>query len=66
MVKKWLITGCALGTGKGIARAALKQGDQVMLTDCNTHPGTREFKSLRDGDGLCPIRYSLYGRVYTE
>ncbi len=36
MKKTWLITGCASGIGKGIASAALKQGDQVVLTDRNT------------------------------
>lgn len=33
MMKTWLITGCASGIGSGIARAALEQGDQVVLTD---------------------------------
>lgn len=32
-MKTWLITGCASGIGSGIARAALEQGDQVVLTD---------------------------------
>lgn len=32
-MKTWLITGCASGIGSGIARAALDQGDQVVLTD---------------------------------
>lgn len=36
MKKTWLITGCASGIGKGIASAALAQGDQVVLTDRNT------------------------------
>lgn len=33
MKRTWLITGCASGIGSGIARAALEQGDQVVLTD---------------------------------
>ncbi len=28
----WLITGCSCGLGRGIARAALEQGEQVAVT----------------------------------
>lgn len=32
----WLITGCSTGIGRGIALAALKSGDQVIVTARNT------------------------------
>lgn len=31
-MKTWLITGCSSGIGRGIAKAALASGDQVVLT----------------------------------
>lgn len=31
-MKTWLITGCSTGIGRGIAEAALKSGDQVIVT----------------------------------
>ena len=34
-MKTWLITGCSSGIGRGIALAALKQGDQVVLAARN-------------------------------
>lgn len=34
-MKTWLITGCSSGIGRGIAQAALKAGDQVVLTARN-------------------------------
>ena len=34
-MKTWLITGCSSGIGKGIALAALKSGDQVVVTARN-------------------------------
>lgn len=35
-MKTWLITGCSTGIGRGIAAAALKAGDQVIVTARNT------------------------------
>lgn len=35
-MKTWLITGCSTGIGRGIATAALKAGDQVIVTARNT------------------------------
>lgn len=35
-MKTWLITGCSTGIGRGIAEAALKVGDQVIVTARNT------------------------------
>ncbi len=35
-MKTWLITGCSTGIGRGIAKAALKAGDQVVVTARNT------------------------------
>lgn len=35
-MKTWLITGCSTGIGRGIATAALRSGDQVIVTARNT------------------------------
>jgi len=35
MSKVWFITGAGSGLGKGIARAALREGDQVVATGRN-------------------------------
>lgn len=32
----WLITGCSSGLGRGIAKAALKRGENVAVTARNT------------------------------
>lgn len=34
-MKTWLITGCSSGIGRGIAKAALEKGDQVIVTARN-------------------------------
>ena len=34
-MKTWLITGCSSGLGRGIAEAALKQGENVAVTARN-------------------------------
>lgn len=34
-MKTWLITGCSSGIGRGIAKAALEKGDQVVVTARN-------------------------------
>lgn len=36
-MKTWLITGCSTGIGRGIAKAALEAGDNVVLTARNTN-----------------------------
>lgn len=35
-MKTWLITGCSSGIGRGLAKAVLKSGDQVVVTARNT------------------------------
>lgn len=35
IMKTWLITGCSSGIGRGIAKAALEKGDQVVVTARN-------------------------------
>lgn len=35
-MKTWLVTGCSTGIGRGIAAAALKAGDRVIVTARNT------------------------------
>lgn len=34
-MKIWMITGCSSGIGRGIAEAALKRGDCVVVTARN-------------------------------
>lgn len=48
-MKTWLITGCSSGIGRGIAKAALEAGDQVVVTARNID----KVKELADA---CPER----------
>ena len=46
-MKTWLITGCSSGLGRGIAEAALKHGENVVVTARNVdqisvHSGGRD------------------------
>lgn len=59
-MKTWLLTGCSSGLGRGIAKAALKQGENVAVTARNTE----QIKELGEGyaDHALILRLDLNDR----